>query len=176
MLEKAGVGKMTKYAALQKIIAILVIILAACLGAFGCTPALMTFGVLDAPEQKKMFESFTRAEFEEIAGKPVSSRTTPSGRKVCLYKYVDGEVGVIGRRNGTFSEERELYLFSTIAFCGLFEPIMVPVTMWERSESTRQIYVIYDSSEHIQAVCRVSKQADPLCASELTPEEESILE
>jgi hypothetical protein len=152
------------------------LILAACLGSFGCSAALMTYGVLDAPEQKKMFESVTRAEFEEIAGKPVSSRTTPSGRKVCLYKYVDGEVGAIGSRNGTFSEERKGHLFYTLCTGGLFEPIMVPVTMWERSESTRQIYVIYDSSEHIQAICRVSKQADPLCASELTPEEESILE
>jgi len=152
------------------------LIVLTCFGVFGCSAALMTVGVLDAPEQTRMFQSVSRTEFEEIAGKPISSRITPTGRVVCLYQYVDGEAGVVGSRNDSFSESRKFDLFASLFFMGVFEPIVTPVTMWERSEATRQIYVIYDSSETIQAVCRVSKQAAPLCASELSNEEQSALE
>jgi len=152
------------------------LIVVTCLGAIGCSAALMTVGVLDEPEQNRMFQSLTRIEFEEIAGKPISSRNTPTGRVVCHYQYVDGEAGVIGSQDESFSESRKFSLFSSLIFAGVFEPILTPVIMCERSEATRQIYVIYDSSENIQAMCRVSKQANPLCASELSHEEESSLE
>jgi hypothetical protein len=152
------------------------LMLVTCLGAFGCSAALMTVGVLDEPEQNRMFQSQTRIEFEQIAGKAISSRITPTGRVVCHYKYVDGEAGVVGSRDDSFSESRKFDLFASLLFMGVFEPVVTPVTMWERSEATRQIYVIYDSSENIQAICRVSKQNTPLCASELSHEEESTLE
>lgn len=136
----------------------------------------MTYGVLDAPEKDKMWNSVTRNEFEETAGKPASSRTTSAGQKVCLYKYVDGDARVVGSYHGSFSEMRKVDLSVSVFYLGIFEPLAVPAVMLQRSEATRQIYVIYDSSDHIQAICRYSMQMNALCLSELSPEEESTLE
>ena len=150
--------------------------LAMCLGLSGCSAALMTVGVLDEPDQNRMFQSLTRIEFEEIAGKPISSRITPTMRIVCHYQYVDGEAGVVGKRKVSFAGIRKAAAIYAPLFGFVLEPIAVPTTMWARKEATRNIYVIYDSSENIQAMCRVSKQANPLCASELSHEEDIMIE
>ncbi len=56
----------------------------------GCSTAIRTVGVLEAPEKAQMFTAKTRTEFEAVAGKPIASRAASDGKRVDLYEYVDG--------------------------------------------------------------------------------------
>jgi len=137
----------------------------------GCSTILITSGVLDYPDQKRMFMANTRTELEAVAGSPIASRITPDGNNVDLYEYVDGEAGVIGSEGRPMSGERWGRAGVTVLTVGLFEIIMVPVAIFERSEATREIYVIYSPDDNILAICpkKYTHEQDTLCDSEYPP-------
>jgi hypothetical protein len=153
----------------------LLLIVTACLAIEGCSTALITTGVLDRPAQERMFSAVDRAGLEALAKKPIASRTNADGNIVDVYSYVDGEAGVIGRRGRPMSGERVGRAFATALTVGYFEVLMVPVALHERSEATRQFYVVYAPDNLILAICWPSYPVDvpgrelSLCNSEPKP-------
>jgi hypothetical protein len=136
-----------------------------------CSTYLITSGVLDEPDQKVMLSANTRQEFESVAGTPTKSKTTPKGNKVDLYEYVDGEAGVIGSEGRPMSGERGGRAIATAITVGLFEILMVPTALSERSEAMRRIYVVYSLDDSILAICpnKYTDEQDTLCDSEILP-------
>lgn len=153
----------------------LLLIVTACLAIEGCSTALITTGVLDRSAQERMFSAVDRAGLEALAKKPIASSTNADGNIVDVYSYVDGEAGVIGRRGRPMSGERVGRAFMTVMTSGFFEVLMVPVALHERSEATRQFYVVYAPNNLILAICWPSYPVDvpgrelSLCNSEPKP-------
>jgi len=135
----------------------------------GCSTYLITSGVLDAPDQEKMFKAKTRDELEAYVGEPVKSRMSQKGNLVDLYEYVDGAAGVIGQSGRPMSGERTGRAGMTALFAGITEIFMVPVAVSERADATRKIHVIYSPDDNILAICpnKYTDEQDDLCQSEI---------
>jgi len=151
----------------------LLLIAAAYLAIGGCSTAIMTVGVLDRPEQEGMFSAVDRVGLEAFAGKPIASRTNTDGKVVDLYSYVDGEAGVVGKSGRRpMSGERTARAILTLVSAGVFEIALVPAALHERSEATREFYVVYTPDNSILAICypryviNVPNREESLCDSE----------
>ena len=132
----------------------------------GCSTAIRTVGVLDAPEKKQMYTAKTRTEFEALAGKPIASRAASDGMRVDLYEYVDGEANDLGNSQLIFSST----VFAILT-AGLSEIMSVPLASIDRSEATSELYVIYASDNRILAICHTTVHYEPEtpCGSEVPP-------
>jgi hypothetical protein len=155
----------------------LLLIATACLVIEGCSTALITAGVLDKPAQERMFSAVDRVELEALAKKPIASQMSADGKIVDLYSYVDGEAGVVGKSGRRpMSGERVGRAIGTLVSAGLFEVALVPAALFERSEATRQFYVVYAPDNRILAICypgyagNVLDREESLCDSEPAPE------
>jgi hypothetical protein len=151
----------------------LLLIATACLVIEGCSTALITAGVLDKPAQERMFSAVDRVELEALAKKPIASRMSADGKVVDLYSYVDGEAGVVGKSGRRpMSGERVGRAIGTLVSAGLFEVALVPAALFERSEATRQFYVVYAPDNRILAICypkypvNLPDREESLCDSE----------
>lgn len=154
----------------------LLLIATSCLVIEGCSTALITAGVLDRPAQERMFSAVDRVELEALAKKPIASRTSADGKVVDLYSYVDGEAGVVGKSGRRpMSGERTARAIVTLVSAGVFEIALVPAALFERSEATRQFYVVYTPNNRILAICypgyavNVPDREQSLCDSEPAP-------
>ena len=154
----------------------LLLIATACLAIGGCSTALITAGVLDRPAQEGMFSAVDRVGLEALAGKPIASRTNTDGKVVDLYSYVDGEAGVVGKSGRRpMSGERTTRAILTLVSAGVFEIALVPAALYERSEATREFYVVYTHDNRILAICppgdavNVAGREQSLCDSESAP-------
>jgi len=157
----------------------LIVIAAVCIVMEGCSTALITFGVLDRTEQDQMFSATDRTGLETFAGTPVASRTNPDGTVVNLYRYIDGEAGVVGRKGRRpMHGERGYRAIATVASAGFFEPFLLLAALTERSEATRTFYVVYAPDNRILAICHPADtvnvpECEPsLCDCESAPEAE----
>jgi len=155
----------------------LLLIAAACLVIEGCSTALITAGVLDRPAQERMFSAVDRVELEAFARKPIVSRTSADGKVVDLHSYVDGEAGVVGKSGRRpMSGERTARAIVTLMSASVFEIALVPAALFERSEATRQFYVVYTPDNRIRAICytqypvNLPDHEESLCDSEPPPE------
>jgi len=137
----------------------------------GCSTYLITSGVLDEPEQEKMFNATSREEIERYLGPCLESRKQHNGKTIDLYEYVDGQAGVIGHAGRPMSgqSERGARAAGTVFTLGLLEIFMIPTAMSERSEATRYLYVIYGQNDQILAICpnEYTREQDTECNTEL---------
>jgi hypothetical protein len=151
----------------------LLLIVTASLATGGCSTALITAGVLDGPAQERMFSAMDRAELEVLSGKPIVSRTNADGKVVDLYSYIDGEAGVVGKSGRRpMGGERTARAIVTLLSAGMFEVALVPAALHERSEATREFYVVYTPDNSILTICypryviNVPNREESLCDSE----------
>ena len=73
------------------------------------------------------------------------------------------------------SGERTARAILTLVSAGVFEIALVPAALYERSEATREFYVVYTPDNHILAICplgdavNVEGREQSLCDSESAP-------
>jgi len=120
-----------------------------------CSVYLEYVDWLDAPEQKVLFSSTTRAAIEEIAGDAIGSKALPANRVLAVYEYFDGEkcVNTGYHPCDKMSEERGMATALTVITAGVFEPIAFMRATGERKEGKAQIFVVYADNDHVLAIC-----------------------